>query len=148
MQKKYRFLVFIVLVSFLILIRAFENQLFYDPYLLFFKNDYLYADAPKLDMFKLVVSITLRYTLNTIISLGILYVIFVDKSMVEFSLLIYTISYVILILLFLYFITNHRQEDYYLFFNIRRFLIQPILLLLLVPAFYYHKRKKRIKIRN
>ncbi|WP_338731609.1 exosortase F system-associated membrane protein [Mangrovimonas cancribranchiae] len=148
MQKKYRLLGLVILIGSLILIRVFEQQLFYDPYLQFFKNDYLYLDAPKYEAFNLVVFTTLRYVLNTLISLGILFVIFLDKEMVKFSLLIYTISYVILILLFLYFILNPKQEGYFLFFNVRRFLIQPILLLLLVPAFYYNKRKGKIKTRN
>ena len=131
-----------MLFGLLALIRVFEEQLFYDPYLSFFKSDYLYMDYPMREVFKLTAFTTLRYVMNSVISLVILYVFFKDKNIVKFSALIYILAYFILLLLFLYFVMNPKQEDYYLFFNVRRFLIQPIILLLLLPAFYYNKRRQ------
>ena len=128
-----------VLFGLLVLIRVFENELFYDPYLLFFKNDYLYMDYPRREILKLTLFTTLRYVLNGVVSLAIIYLFFKDKSIVKFSVIVYTVAYLILILIFLYFVINPKQEDYYLFFNFRRFLIQPVILLLLIPAFYYYK---------
>jgi len=128
-----------ILLMLLVLIRAYENVLFYDPYLTFFKNDYLYIDSPRREIAKLVLNTTFRFVLNTLISLGILYLIFKDRSIIKFSALIYFVAYVLLLIPFLYFVENPKQEDYYLFFNIRRFLIQPIILILLFPAFYYYK---------
>ncbi|WP_203257713.1 exosortase F system-associated membrane protein [Hyunsoonleella ulvae] len=142
MSKPLKYILLIVLFALLILIRFFEDTLFYDPYLTFFQNDYLYLDSPRREVFKLVAFTTLRYVLNSIISLGILFVIFRDVSVLKFSSIIFGIAYVVLMLLFLFFVSNPKQEDYYLFFNIRRFLIQPIILILLVPAFYYHKIKE------
>ena len=130
-----------LLFCLLSLVRFFENELFYDPYLVFFQNDYLYLDSPRREVAKLVASTTLRYVINTVISLGVLYLFFKDKSVVKFSVIVYAISYVILIALFLYFMLNPKQEDYYVFFNIRRFLIQPLILLLLLPAYYYQRLK-------
>lgn len=123
----------------LAMIRYFENYLFYDPYLQFFKNDYLYIDSPRRETFKLTLFTTLRYVLNTLISIIVIYLLFKEKSIVKFSAIIYGISYVILLAIFLFFVINPRQEDYYLFFNVRRFLIQPLILLVLLPAFYYFK---------
>ncbi|WAC01553.1 exosortase F system-associated protein [Lacinutrix neustonica] len=137
-SKKYIGLLF--LIGLLVVVRAFENQLFYDPYLVFFQNDYLYIDSPRREVFKLILSTTLRFFINTLVSLAILYVFFKDWTIVKFSALVYAFSYVVLIVLFLYFVTNPKQEDYVIFFNIRRFLIQPLLLLLLLPAFYYHRK--------
>jgi exosortase F-associated protein len=125
----------------LILIRFFEDVLFYDPYLEFFQNDYLYIDSPRREVAKVFGFTTLRFVLNTLISLAILFVVFKDKSIIKFSVLIYAIAFVVLMVLYLYFVVNPNQEDYYLFFNVRRFLIQPIFLILLLPAFYYHKIK-------
>ncbi|MFD1614727.1 exosortase F system-associated membrane protein [Gelatiniphilus marinus] len=125
----------------LVLIRWFENDLFYDPYLAFFKNDYLYADSPSVEVFKLTAFTVLRFVLNTFISLAILFVIFKEKSIVKFSALIYIIALVLLMAAYLYFVLNPKQETYYMFFNVRRFLIQPIILILLLPAFYYYKLK-------
>ncbi|HKK12694.1 MAG TPA: exosortase F system-associated protein [Flavobacteriaceae bacterium] len=143
MSKPIKYILILVLFGLLVLIRVFEDQLFYDPYLLFFKNDYLYMDYPRREVFKLTLFTSLRYGLNSLISLGIIFLFFKDKSIVKFSALVYTVAYVILIAIFLYFVINPRQEDYYLFFNFRRFLIQPVLLLLLLPAFYYYKLKAR-----
>lgn len=143
MNSVIKMIVLLVLFGFLILIRAFENELFYDPYLKFFESDYLYIDNPRREIFKLTMFTVLRYFLNSSISLGIIYLFFKDKSIVKFSALIYAIVFVFLISLFLYFVIHPRKEDYYIFFNIRRFLIQPIFLLLLLPAFYYYKLKSK-----
>jgi len=142
MSNYKKYILLFALFLLLVLIRVFEDQLFYDPYLVFFKNDYLYIDNPRREVFKLSVFTTLRYVLNTIISLSIIYVFYKDRSMVKFSMAIYVIAYIILLLLFLFFVINPKQENYYIFFNIRRFLIQPIILLLLLPALYYFKQHK------
>lgn len=139
MPKLTRYILAVLLLFVLVAIRAFEDYLFYDPYLTFFENDYLYMDNPRREIAKLVFYTSLRYLLNTLASLGILYLIFNDKAMIKFSVLLYVIAYALLLIPFLYFVINPRQEDYYLFFNIRRFLIQPIGLILLFPAFYYYK---------
>ena len=141
MTKLFKYLSLLLLVGMLVLIRVFEEQLFYDPYLTFFKNDYLYIDSPRQEIFKLTLYTSFRYILNTVISLGILYVLFRDIGVLKFATLIYVIAYIILISLFLYFVINPRQEDYYLFFNTRRFLIQPLILLMLIPAFYYDRQR-------
>jgi exosortase F-associated protein len=138
MSKLLKYILLFILFGLLILIRFFENELFYDPYLTFFHNDYLYIDSPRREVLKVMAFTTLRFVLNTTISFSILFVFFKDKNIIKFSIVIYVIAYVILIVLYLYFVVNPKQEDYYLFFNIRRFLIQPILLILLLPAFYYN----------
>ncbi|WP_299129777.1 exosortase F system-associated protein [uncultured Winogradskyella sp.] len=139
MSKPIRYILIVLLFFVLVAIRAFEDELFYDPYLTFFENDYLYIDNPRREVAKLILFTSLRYFLNTLASLGILYLVFRDKKMIKFSVFIYVVAYVVLLIPFLYFVINPRQEDYYLFFNIRRFLIQPIGLILLLPAFYYYK---------
>ena len=140
MHKLTQYSLLAVLGVLLILIRVFEENIFYDPYLSFFKNDYLHFDSPRQETFKLIMFTVLRYIINSAISLAILFVLFKDKSIVKFSTIIYAIALVLLLILFLYFVINPKQEDYYLFFNLRRFLIQPLILLLLIPAFYYYKQ--------
>lgn len=142
MFKSVTYILIFVLFTLLVLIRFFEDYLFYDPYLQFFENDYLYIDNPRREVFKLTVFTSLRYDLNSIISIGIIYLFFKEKAMVKLSLLIYLVAYVFLLAAFLYFVINPRQEDYYLFFNVRRFFIQPLILIVLLPAFYYHKLKR------
>ncbi|MBD0832848.1 exosortase F system-associated membrane protein [Aestuariibaculum sediminum] len=142
MPKMLKYFFIFLLFILLVLIRAYENQLFYDPYLTFFKNDYLYIDSPRREVLKLVFFTSLRFWLNTVISLGIIYLCFTDWSIIKFSILLYAVSFLALIAVFLYFVINPEQDDYYLFFNFRRFLIQPVLLILLLPAFYYYNLNK------
>ena len=137
-----KYILLLLLIGLLVLIRVFENDLFYDPYLVFFQNDYLYIDSPRREVFKLTMFTSLRFLMNSIISLAILYISFRDKSILKFSTVIYLIAFVILILLFWYFVSDPKREQYYLFFNVRRFLIQPIILILLLPAFYYNRLKR------
>tara|TARA_R110002049_G_scaffold309051_3_gene516230 strand:+ start:14851 stop:15279 length:429 start_codon:yes stop_codon:yes gene_type:complete len=141
MNKPLKYILLFLLFGLLVLIRFYENELFYDPYLTFFESDYLYIDSPRREVLKVTAFTTIRFALNSIISLGILFLVFKDKSIIKFSALIFTFAYIVLIIIYLYFVINPHQEDYYLFFNIRRFLIQPIILILLLPAFYYHKLK-------
>ena len=118
MPKLTRYILAVLLLLVLVAIRGFEDDLFYDPYLTFFENDYLYMDNPRREVAKLVFYTSLRYVLNTLASLGILYFVFNDKVMIKFSTLLYIIAYVLLLIPFLYFVINPRQEDYYLFFKI------------------------------
>ncbi len=148
MSKIFRYIVAGLLLVLLVLIRAFEDKLFYDPYLTFFENDYLYMDSPRREVLKLALNTTLRFLMNSLCSLGIIYMIFKDKLVLRFSIFIFIVSYIILLVPFLYFVISPKQEDYYLFFNIRRFLIQPIILILLLPALYYNKLKSRQKIKH
>lgn len=142
MKKCYKYGIVAFLFILLALIRWFENELFYDPYLSFFHNDYLYMDSPRQEVFKLVVNTSFRYFLNTLISLLILYAFFKEKSLITFSSIIYLVSFIVLIMCYLYFVLDPKQENYYIFFNLRRFLIQPVILLLLFPAFYYNKLRQ------
>jgi exosortase F-associated protein len=142
MDKTTTYTLLLILFTLLVLVRVFENNLFYDPYLNFFENDYLYMDSPRREVFKVTFFTTFRYLINTLISLGILYLFFKDKSIIKFSAVVYLVAFIVLISLYVYFVISPRQEDYYMFFNIRRFLIQPLFLLLLLPAFYYYKLKQ------
>lgn len=141
MSKSLRYTMIAALFVLLVLIRVFESDLFYDPYLLFFKSDYLKIDHPNREVLKLLFFTTLRYVLNSVLSLGIIYLLFLDQSIVKFSLYIYSIAYVVLMLCFIYFVSWPRQEDTFVFFSFRRFLIQPVFLILLIPAFYYYTLK-------
>lgn len=135
---KYTLIGFLVIL--LILIRAFEDNLFYDPFIDFFKQDSTYIQKPTFDSFLLLLNQTFRYFLNTIISLMILYFFFNDKQLVRISIILYVILFAILMILYFYLINNRLEENYLFTFYIRRFLIQPLFVFILIPAFYYHKK--------
>lgn len=138
--------IIIVLLLFCVLaaIRAFENVLFYDPLLDFFKHDYTSEAAlPDLDFLKILLFTSLRFLMNTGISLLILWFCFRESATIKFAALLYVIAFVILIALFSYLVCNYHDGNYMALFYVRRFLIQPLLLIILLPAFYYQKKIKK-----
>ena len=131
-----------ILVILLICIRIFENQLFYDPFLGYFKSEYTNLPLPKINVLKLFFSLGIRYYLNSVLSLGLLYLIFEESQMVKFSLLLFMVLGSILMISFFFTLNFFGEENKMTLFYIRRFLIQPIFILLFIPGFYYQKRSK------
>lgn len=126
----------------LLLIRAYEDVLFYDPLLDFFKGDYNNFPVPDLDLLKLNLGVVLRYVFNTGISLGILWFIFKDSEIIKLSVLLYALLFVLLLMVFNFILyTSEGVQNQLPLFYVRRFLIQPIFLLVLLPAFYFQKKK-------
>ena len=140
LNNKVRLMQFIFLVALLMLIRGFENKLFYDPFLDYFKNDFEDLPLPNFNSFQLFLGLLFRYTLNTIISLGIIYVLFKEIQMVKFVFVLYCFFFTILIVAFFCIVYFNGEHNNLLLFYIRRFLIQPIFVLLFVPAFYFQKQ--------
>lgn len=127
------------LILLLVLIRVFEDTLFYDPFLNYFKGEYAHLAFPQINIFKLFFSIGIRFYINSVISLLLLYVIFKDKQIVKFSALLYMILGSILMISFIFTLISFGEHSKMTLFYIRRFLIQPIFILLFIPGFYYQK---------
>lgn len=142
LSNKLRGFCFLLLVVLLALVRAFENNLFYDPFLDFFKKDFTNLRLPNFNTTELFFGLLFRYTLNTLFSLGIIYVLFKDVAMIKFVLVVYSFFFLILIIVFFCVIGYAEPHNNWVLFYVRRFLIQPIFLLLFVPGFYYQKRNK------
>ncbi|MPT36023.1 exosortase F system-associated protein [Flavobacterium sp. WV_118_3] len=140
-KNKQTILGIVLAVMLLAVIRAFENQLFYDPFLAFFRGTFQNAVLPTYETGRLIISLSLRYWLNTAISLGIIYIVFREKSLLQLSGLLYVFFYIGLLTAFVIVLKSSDKPDYMTLFYIRRFLIQPLLLLLFLPAFYYQKKK-------
>lgn len=131
-----------VFVFLLILVRAFEDQLFYDPFLDYFKNDFNTLPLPNYNLVSLFFGLLFRYGLNTILSLGLLYVFFKDIAMIQFVSVLYVFFFLILIGLFFAILYFYEEHNNLILFYVRRFLIQPIFVILFIPAFYYQKQIK------
>ncbi|WP_347174221.1 exosortase F system-associated membrane protein [Polaribacter uvawellassae] len=142
MKKAYKYISIVILVTLLFLIRAFENDLFYDPLIVYFQNDYLYSSMPEVNTWKLVVDLLFRYTLNSLITLGIIYVVFNKKRLVKFAGFFLMLAFLVLIVVFVFLLKGEFKQGYLFPFYIRRFLIHPLFLLVLFPAFYYMKLNK------
>ena len=141
MSKPVKIILLVLLVGLLVLIRMFEDQLFYGVLMDFFKTTHSTDPLPSYDLGKLLGSISLRFGMNTVLSLGILWVLFRELAIVRLSIILYAILYVVAMTLFLLLISSETSGGHLMLFYVRRFLIQPLFLLILVPAFYFQNRK-------
>lgn len=140
MKKALNIFAIFFLFLLLFLIRAFEESLFYDPLIIYFQNDYLYTSIPVIDKLHLIVDMLFRYTLNSLISLAIIYLIFRKKKIIKFSGFFLMTAFIILIVAFALATRNNLEDGYLLAFYLRRFIVHPMLLLILLPAFYYQSK--------
>lgn len=140
MKKALNIFAIVFLFLLLFLIRAFEETLFYDPLIVYFQNDYLYTSIPVIDKLHLIVDMLFRYTLNSLISLAIIYLIFRKKKIIKFSGFFLMTAFIILIVAFALATRNNLEDGYLLAFYLRRFIVHPMLLLILLPAFYYQSK--------
>jgi exosortase F-associated protein len=124
----------------LICVRMFQHSLFYDPFIHFFKKIDK-SHFPEYDTAKLFLNYLFRYGINTVLSLGILWVMFKDKAIIKLTSLLYVGLFLVLAVS-LYMVLQADAPSLKLVFYIRRFLMQPLPLLLFVPAFYYQKYMK------
>lgn len=140
LNNKVQLFLILLLILFLIAIRAFENTLFYDPLLVYYKSEYANLPLPKINQIKLFLSLGFRFYLNSVLSLALLYVLFKDFKIVKFATFLYIILGSILLISFVFVYHFFGEENKMTLFYIRRFIIQPLFLMLFIPAFYYQKK--------
>lgn len=140
-NKKTLFLIALCVLA-LGFIRGFESRLFYDPFLAYFRNDYLTLPWPEFEKVPFVGSLTFRYVLNSFFSLLVLHLLFKDSKLTKFSLWLYIILFVVLLGLLLSILYFGSEKQNFIFFYVRRFLMQPLFVLLFIPAFYFQKLQK------
>lgn len=129
------------LVMLLAMVRMFEYQFFYDPFMYFFENSYRPHEQLNFPP-EMFFNVFLRFLINTVISLTILYVAFRSKGIIKFSLVVFAVFFIVLFPLFVYLMQNVRPDDYLAAFYVRRFLAHPVLILILLPAFFYNRLNK------
>lgn len=135
MHKIIKYTIILILFVLLITVRAFQVELFYDPFINYFQNDYLHLPFPEFDTTKLIISLFFRYFVNAILSIAIILLLF-QKKQLRFIIKFYVIAFIVLLMLYVISL-NYFNGNYLFFFYVRRFLIQPIFVLILIPAFYY-----------
>lgn len=135
----------LICIALLALVRFYETHLFYDPFLLYFKSDFQKLPLPDLNPIKLLISYIFRYSINSIISLGIIYLCLYNRSLIRFSAWMYLILLIVLLALFSLFLFAFREPDNMLLFYVRRLIIQPVFLLLFLAGFLYQNHSKTSK---
>ncbi|MCF6278767.1 MAG: exosortase F system-associated protein [Flavobacteriaceae bacterium] len=143
MNKSLRIILIIALFFLLILVRSFASVIFYDPFINFFKNDYLTSIFPEFITGNLFTNLFFRNSINTLISLAIIYLFFQKKQLIAFSVKFYIVTFIVLSIVYLVLLKTEFSSGYLLAFYVRRMLIHPIFLLILLPAFYYQKKSSQ-----
>lgn len=138
-KHKFKIIIAIFIVICLGVVRAFEKQLFYDPFLIYFDSDFKSLPFPEVDFFKLFEGLLFRYVLNTFLSVALIYTLFKDTEIIKFTVFLYLFFLVILFGMFFLTLKCYPEGSWLLFY-IRRFIIQPIFVLLFIPAFYYQRQ--------
>jgi exosortase F-associated protein len=98
---------------------------------------------PQINIWHLIVDMLFRYVLNSLVSLGVIWVLFERKDYLKFTGFFLMLAFMILIIVFVILLKGQFESGYLLPFYVRRFIIHPIFLLLLLPAFYYQKLSNR-----
>jgi len=138
--RKTRIFTFIFMVLVLASIRIFEESLFYDPYLDYFKSDFNNLPLPIVNKFSFFASLFFRYLLNSMVSIVFIQFAFKDYEFTKFAMVLYGFLFIILTLIFYFTLAFYAEENKMILFYIRRFLIQPIFLLLFIPGFFIQKK--------
>lgn len=141
-MKAIRWLAVILLVFALILVRKFETDLFFDPVLSYFHGDFSKTQFPEFSIYEHSLSMSLRYLINTLISLSILYLIFLNQKLIKLAAVLYIVFFIVILPSYIYFLNTEFSHATTAGFYVRRFLIQPVFLLILIPAFWYYLRTK------
>ena len=142
MKFKFKYFGSGLLLLLLVLIRFYEKRFFNDGLIDFFQHDYLTRDLPHLSLWQIIVTDSLRYWLQSVISIGILYLYFSRKELIEFLSFVYVLVYITAVAVLVYLLNNYESGQYIALFYVRRVLIQPVLLFIMFPALLYQQKRK------
>jgi len=127
----------------LIAVRYFQHHLFYDPLIAFFHGDFEGNPLPEFNTTHYVIHLVLRYSLNVLISLGIIAWFFRNRQHVQLSALVYGAVGIILFILLLIWLQDTESTSHVALFYTRRMLMHPLLLFVLFPALYFQDLKRK-----
>lgn len=139
LMRIYKVIIFLVLLSALVGIRMAEEQLFYDPFLKYFKAADKNEIFPSFEWLPLVASHLLRFILNLLVSVALVQLLFMNCAWTVQAAALMVMVFLITFPLYLYCVYTNFEVGYLFSFYMRRFVIQPLILLLIVPLFYYRR---------
>jgi len=126
----------LLLIS-LVVLRAFEKNLFHDPLLSYFANDkYLTRPLPVLSRWHYV-ELLVRYILVSTLSILILIILFPRLKIKKSLVILYAFTGLVLLILFMLSYRFYDHLGYRPLFYIRRILTQPVLLFILLPILFF-----------
>ena len=122
-------------------IRAVGTEIFYDPLIAYFKGDFQKAPLPDLELFKYSIHLFLRFALNSLLTLALIWIIFRNKQHIQFTGLALLALGTLLCVGFVILYPNASNSNYQSIFYIRRILIHPVLMFIFIPSLYFLDQK-------
>lgn len=129
----------------LIAVRVFEDELFYDPFLNYFRGDFHGSEFPEFHGGKIIVNYVGRFLLNTFFSAWVLHFFFQNKRWTLQSILLMGVVFVVLFPVYLWCVYSRMEIGSLFTFSVRKFIIHPVLLLLLTAVYYYKSKTEQPK---
>jgi exosortase F-associated protein len=143
MQNRIISTVFVILLlAGIVAIRFFQQDLFYDPFDEYFHTNFQALPFPEVDLWKWMFSNSIRFLLNSSMSIGIIWFLYKSAAFVKAGLWVYGFAFIILTIAILILLQLDATLAKMALFYTRRFLIHPLLLFILVAGCYYLKSRK------
>ncbi len=136
-------IVILILIAGLVAVRAYEDVMFLDPLKAYFHADFQLRDIPDVDLINQIAITSLRFLMNTILSLGVLWFLYKKGSYIKASLWVYLFAFILLTVAFGFLLEANSDLGKMGLFYVRRFLIHPLLLFVLVAGFYFLMQKNK-----
>lgn len=142
-QRVFSSVATVLLIIGIVLIRYFEVPLFQDSLNDYFHSDFQNIPIPDIGLWETVVSTSLRFLMNMVLSLWILWFLYKSEDYINASLWVYLFAFIILIIAFIALMQLNGQWVKMALFYVRRFLIHPLLLFILVAGCYFLKTRNK-----
>lgn len=142
-MKQIKWLLLLISISGLIGVRVAEEYLFYDPFLLYFKESSIRMPFPDFNWSHLVLNHIYRFLLNLIFSSAVMYALFSNRQWMFQAVFLMLIIFAVTFSLYLYSLHIEFRLGELFSFYMRRFVIHPVSLLILVSIFYYRNTLHR-----
>lgn len=141
MNRVFSFMIITVLLVLIVCVRFFEVELFNDPLNNYFHSNFQKHPVPTMNYLQLIAGTSLRYLLNMVISIWLLWYLYKKETYINAALWVYLFAFGILMIAFVFLLNADSNFLKMALFYVRRFLIHPILLFILVAGFYFLRVK-------
>ena len=130
-----------------IILYVFQHELFYDPF-----KDYpipINADGeiflPPMNESAFIINKVIRYLLNDLCGILIVYGLFQRKEFIRLSFYIMLFGLIFILPLYFFLVLNFFTQVFPFLNHIHRLILNPVLMLIIIPAFYYQVKNEESK---
>jgi exosortase F-associated protein len=125
----------LILIICLLLIKKFENVIFYDPLINFFKIKQILTNLPYIKIWHYIFNNIIRFIINSFLSVCIQYQLIHKKSYVYISLILFCMFFILVYPIHLFLIYQNMTHVHArtLLYLTRKCISEPILLIIIFP---------------